>query len=74
VENTGWKRWCVVWFINSEPVMLMRDASGMSKPMKVGHHTGIHRHRALMDDILFYGEENVLNESVSASTISKLSS
>jgi hypothetical protein len=54
--------------------MLMRDASGMSKPMKVGHHTGIRRHRALMDDILFYGEENVLNESVSASTNSKLSS
>jgi hypothetical protein len=41
----------------------MRDASGRSKPMRVGHHTGILRLRALMDGILFYGEENVLNES-----------
>jgi hypothetical protein len=31
--------------------------------MRVGHRTGILRLRALMDDILFEGEENVLNES-----------
>jgi hypothetical protein len=29
--------------------------------MRVGHHTGILRLRALMDGILFQGEENVLN-------------
>jgi hypothetical protein len=31
--------------------------------MRVGHRTGILRLRALMDGILFKGEENVLNES-----------
>jgi hypothetical protein len=39
----------------------MRDASGRSKPRRVGHHTGICRLRALLDVIFFYGEENVLN-------------
>jgi hypothetical protein len=31
--------------------------------MKDGHRTGILSLRVLMDGILFYGEENVLNES-----------
>jgi hypothetical protein len=43
--------------------MPMRDASGRSKQMRVGHRTGILRLTALMDDILFTLEENVLNES-----------
>jgi hypothetical protein len=43
--------------------MPMRDASGRSKPMRVGHRTRILRLRALMDVIIFYGGENVLNES-----------
>jgi hypothetical protein len=43
--------------------MSTRDASGRSKPMRVGHRTGILRLRALMDGILFLGKENVLNES-----------
>jgi hypothetical protein len=29
--------------------------------MRVGHRTGTLKPRALMDGILFYGEENVLN-------------
>jgi hypothetical protein len=29
--------------------------------MRVGHHTRICRLRALINGILFYGEENVLN-------------
>jgi hypothetical protein len=29
--------------------------------MRVGHHTRILRLRALMDGILFYGKDNVLN-------------
>jgi hypothetical protein len=33
--------------------MLTRDASGRSKPMRVGHLTGIHKLRAPMDDIPF---------------------
>jgi hypothetical protein len=33
-------------------VMLMRVVSGRSKPMRVGHCTGILRLRELMDDIL----------------------
>jgi nicotinamide mononucleotide adenylyltransferase len=37
------------------PTMLMRVISGRFKPMRVGHHTGILRLRALMDDILFSG-------------------
>jgi hypothetical protein len=45
------------------PVMPTRDASGRSKPMRVGHRTGILRLRVLMDGILFLGKENVLNES-----------
>jgi hypothetical protein len=44
-------------------VMPMTDVSGRSKLMRVGHRTGILGLRALMDGILFYGEENVLNES-----------
>jgi hypothetical protein len=54
--------------------MPTRDASERSKPMRDGHHTEIHRLRPPMDDILFLGEENVLNESVSASASSELSS
>jgi hypothetical protein len=38
-----------------------RVVSGRSKPMRVGLRTGILGLRALMDDILFYSEENVLN-------------
>jgi hypothetical protein len=34
------------------PEMSTKDASGMSKPMRVGHRTGILRLRALIDDIL----------------------
>jgi hypothetical protein len=34
-------------------MMPMRDASGRSKLMGVGHHTRICRLRALMDGILF---------------------
>jgi hypothetical protein len=41
--------------------------------MRVGHCTGILRLRALMDDILFYGEENVRSGSVSASANFNLS-
>jgi hypothetical protein len=37
-------------------------ASGRSKPMRVGHHIGILRLRELMDDILFSGKENILND------------
>jgi hypothetical protein len=40
--------------------MPMRVVSGKSEPMRVGLHTWIHRLRALMNDILFYGKENVL--------------
>jgi hypothetical protein len=35
------------------PAMLMRDASEKSKPMRIGHRTGILRFGALMDGILF---------------------
>jgi hypothetical protein len=42
--------------------------------MRDGHHTRIHRLRVSLDDILFEGEENVLNESVSTSANSELSS
>jgi hypothetical protein len=50
--------------------MPMRVVSGKSKPLRVGLCTRILRLRALMDDILFYGEENVLNvrEITSANT------
>jgi hypothetical protein len=41
-------------------VMPTRVVSGKSKPMRVGLRTGISRLRASMDDILFYGKENVL--------------
>jgi hypothetical protein len=41
-------------------VMLTRDASGRSKPLRVGQRIGILGLRALMDDILLWGEENVL--------------
>jgi hypothetical protein len=43
--------------------MSSRVVSGRSKPMRVGHCTGILRLSALMDGILFKGEENVLNKS-----------
>jgi hypothetical protein len=45
------------------PVMPMKVVSGRSKSMRVGHRTMILRLRAMMDDILFYRKENVLNES-----------
>jgi hypothetical protein len=50
--------------------MPMRVVSGKSKPLRVGLCTRILRLRAPMDDILFYGEENVLNvrEITSANT------
>jgi hypothetical protein len=35
------------------PMMSTRVVSGRSKPMRVGHCTGILRLRALMNDILF---------------------
>jgi hypothetical protein len=41
--------------------------------MRVGHHTEILKLRVLMNGILFYGEENVQNESVSTFTNSELS-
>jgi hypothetical protein len=44
-------------------VMPMKDDNGRSKPMRFGHHTWIIRLKALMDDILFYGEENVPRDS-----------
>jgi hypothetical protein len=42
------------------PAMPMRVASGKSKPMRVGLRTGILRLRMPMDDILFWGKENIL--------------
>jgi hypothetical protein len=42
------------------PTMLMRVASGKSKPMRVGLRTGILKLRMPMDDILFWGKENIL--------------
>jgi hypothetical protein len=53
--------------------MPMRVVSGKYKPMRVGLRTGILRLRALMDDILFWDEENVLNVRETASTNSVLS-
>jgi hypothetical protein len=41
--------------------MSMRVVGGKSKPMRVEFCTRIRRLRALMDGILFYGKENVLN-------------
>jgi hypothetical protein len=41
--------------------MPMRVVSGRFKPMRVELHTGILRLRVSMDDILFQGEEDVLN-------------
>jgi hypothetical protein len=41
-------------------MMLMKVASGKSKPMRVGLRTMILRLRVPMDDILFYGKENIL--------------
>jgi hypothetical protein len=41
--------------------MPTKVASERSKPFRDGHRTGILKLRALMDGILFYGEENVLN-------------
>jgi hypothetical protein len=43
------------------PVMPMRVVSGKSKLMRVELRTGILRLRALIDGILFWGEEKVLN-------------
>jgi hypothetical protein len=43
------------------PVMPTSTVSGRSKPLWVGHRTGTLGLRESMDDILFYGEENVLN-------------
>jgi hypothetical protein len=42
-------------------VMPMRVVSGKSKLMRVELRTGILRLRALIDGILFWGEEKVLN-------------
>jgi hypothetical protein len=42
------------------PAMSTRVLRGKSKPMRVGLCTGIIRLRMPMDDILFYGKENVL--------------
>jgi hypothetical protein len=39
----------------------IKDVSGRSKSMRAGHRSKIHRLRAPIEDILFYGEENVLN-------------
>jgi hypothetical protein len=44
------------------PMMPTMVASGRSKPMRVGHRIGILRLRELMDDILFSGKENILND------------
>jgi hypothetical protein len=44
------------------PTMPTMVASGRSKPMRVGHHIRILRLRELMDDILFSGKENILND------------
>jgi hypothetical protein len=54
-------------------MMPMMVVSGRSKPRRVGHHTGILRLRALMDGILFEGEENVLNMREITSTNSRIS-
>jgi hypothetical protein len=43
------------------PAMSRRVVNRRSKLMRVGHHAGILRLRALMDDILFKDEENVVN-------------
>jgi hypothetical protein len=53
------------------PAMPTRVVSGKSKPMRVGLCTMILRLRASMDDILFKGEENVLNmrETFSAHSV-----
>jgi hypothetical protein len=51
----------------------MRVVSGKSKPMRVGLHTGNLRLRALMDVILFYGEDNVWNVTKIASANSIVS-
>jgi hypothetical protein len=55
------------------PVIPMRAISERSKPMRVGCYNGTLGLRASMDDILFYGEENVLNVRETASTNSVLS-
>jgi hypothetical protein len=55
------------------PVMLTRVVSGRSNPMMVGLCTRIVRLRALMDDILFLGEENVPNVREIASSNAVLS-
>jgi hypothetical protein len=60
---------CVqVWICCLFLVMPTRVVSGRSKLMRVGLRTGILRLRALMDDILFYGEEDVLNVRETTST------
>jgi hypothetical protein len=51
----------------------MSVVSGRSKLIWVGLRTGILRLRASMDDILFQGEENVLNVRETASANSILS-
>jgi hypothetical protein len=53
--------------------MPTRVVSGKSKPMRVGLHTGILKLRALIDNILFYGKENVLNVREIASANSVIS-
>jgi hypothetical protein len=55
------------------PAMPMRAISERSKLMRVGLRTGTLRLKASMDDILFYGEENVLTVREIASANSVLS-
>jgi hypothetical protein len=55
------------------PAMPTRVVSGKSKPMRVGLRTGILRHRASIDGILFQGKENILNVRETALTNSVLS-
>jgi hypothetical protein len=50
------------------PMMSMRAVSGRSKPMRVGRRTRTLRLRASMDDILLWGDENVLNVRETTST------
>jgi hypothetical protein len=55
------------------PEMLTSVVSGRSKLIRTGLRNGILRLRVSMDDILFYGEEDVLNVTETASTNSVLS-
>jgi hypothetical protein len=54
-------------------VMPTRPASGKSRSMRVGFHTGTHRLRVAEEDILLLGKENVLNVRENASANHDLS-